>query len=215
LESTFKAEGAEKKLAKLAVPECSIAYVRQEEMKGTGHAMLAAAPFLGDSPFVMAFPDDIFLGEPPLAKQLVDVHNQTGCSVLGLFEEEGDVSRYGVAEVHQEDDVLRVTNLIEKPAPGTEPSKLVSYGRFLITPDIFPHLREAFRKHENGEFYHTEGILGLIREKKVVGHIYKNQRLDTGEPYGYLESMIEYALTRPEYRDKLMSYMKGKVAESR
>jgi len=218
LESTFKAEGAEKKLAKLAVPKAAYAFVRQEEMRGTGHAILAAAPFLGDSPFVMAFPDDIFLGQPSVSKQIVDVYNKTKCTVLALFEETGDVSRYGVAEVVKEDGVLRVTNLVEKPPPGTEPSKLTSYGRFLLTPDIFPHLRKAWErfsvKEHKGkvEFYHTEGILGLIKERKVVGHCYTNPRLDTGEPYGYLESMIEYALTQPEYKDKVMEYMKRKVA---
>ncbi len=213
LEAVFKEGKETKKLAKLAIPKCSMAFVRQEEMRGTGHAILTAAPFLGDSPFVMAFPDDIFLGEPSVTRQLIDTYNKTHCSVLGLFEEkEGDVSRYGVAEVKKDKDVLRVTNLIEKPAPGTEPSRLVSYGRFLITPDIFPHLRAAWAQFKGKEFYHTEGILGLIRDGKVVGHCYTNQRLDTGEPYGYLESILEYALTLPDYREKLLSYMNKKLA---
>lgn len=212
LEATFKAEGSEKKLAKLATPKCSIAFVRQEEMRGTGHAIMTAAPFLGDSPFVMAFPDDIFLGKPSVSQQLVETYKKTQCSVLALYEEKGDVSRYGVAEVEMEKGLMRVTNLIEKPAPGTEPSKLTSFGRFLLTPDIFPHLKKAWAKFSGKEFYHTEGILGLIKDRRVVGHCYTNQRLDTGEPYGYLESMIEYALTQPEYRDPIMAYMKKKVA---
>lgn len=215
LETAFLKEGATKKLEKLATPKCSIAFVRQEEMKGTGHAMLSAAPFLGDSPFVMAFPDDIFLGEPPLSKQLIDVYNKTGCSVLALFQETGDVSRYGVAEVEKQGDILRVKCEIEKPPKGTEPSKLVSYGRFLFTPDIFPHLRETFARFQGKEFYHVEGINKLAEEGKVVGHCYTNPRLDTGEPMGYVKAIIDYTLTQEDCRQEMLDYMKQKVAEQK
>ncbi len=214
LETTFKAEGSAKKLAKLATPPCRIAFVRQEEMKGTGHAMLAAEPFLGGSPFVMAFPDDIFTGEPPLSKQLIDVYNRTGRSVLALFQETGDVSRYGVAQIRREGETLLVTGMVEKPAPGTEPSKLVSYGRFLVTPEVFPHLRRRIQSFEGKEFYHVEGLNELAKAGRLAGHIYTNPRLDTGEPFGYVQAILEYALSQPEWRDDLLAYMRSKVAES-
>lgn len=211
LESTFKAEGATKKLAALERTKCNVAFVRQEEMRGTGHAMLCAEPFLGGSPFVMAFPDDIFLGDPPVSKQLVDVHNKTGCSVLSLYDEPGDVSRYGVVEAKKEGDLLRILNFVEKPARGTEPSHLVSLGRYLITPDVFPHLHKSWPTFKGKEFYHLEGVLPLIREGRVLGHVSPNLRLDTGEPLGYVQGMIEYALTQPEWRQPLLDFMAAKL----
>ncbi len=214
LEGEFQKAGDTKKLAKLSTPKCSIAFVRQEEMRGTGHAMLTAAPFLGDSPFVMAFPDDIFLGEPSLSRQLIDVYNRTKCTVLALFEETGDVSRYGVAEVRREGEILRVLREIEKPAPGTEPSKLTSYGRFLFTPDIFPHLRAKFEQFQGKEFYHVEGINALAAEGRVVGHIYTNPRLDTGEPLGYVQAMVDYALLQPEWRAQMLAFLQKRLSES-
>lgn len=199
LEAVFGAEGAHDKLALSRPPPVKVTFVRQQEMKGTGHALLLAENFAGDDPVVLAFPDDLF-GEPNCTAELVATHERTGCSVLSAVDLKGqDVSRYGVMAVDDEGDgVLRVSALVEKPKRGTEPSTLVSLGRYLFTPEIFPALRAGLKLHEAGEFFATDGINRLAHEGRVVARAVEAPRYDTGKPLGYLKTVVEVALQHPE-----------------
>ncbi len=183
-------------------PEIKTACIRQQEMKGTGHALMQVAPFIGDSPVVVAYPDDIHFGNPPLAKQLIDTWEKTGCSVLGTVYDPPEL--YDYASVKTAEDGLHVTDMIEKPAPGTAPSKEASIGRYLYTPDYFKYLREGWDLHTAGpdrdkEYYHVYGLKKQMENNGVVYKSVEGTRVDTGNPEGYLKALVQYAATRPEW----------------
>ncbi len=196
LETAFHAAGDAKKLAAITPQKASFYFVRQPEMRGTGHALLLARPFVGNEPFVVAYPDDLHIGTPPLTRQLIDTWEKTGCTVLATLHDPPSLERYGVVAIA--DDGLHVTNIVEKPAPGTEPSREASIGRFLYAPDFLAQLAEEWKHHGSGEFFHIPAVLALARQGRVVYHRTIGERLDTGEPAGYLEAIIRYARTIPE-----------------
>ncbi|TFG61047.1 MAG: UTP--glucose-1-phosphate uridylyltransferase, partial [Spirochaetales bacterium] len=212
LESVFSREGNTGKLAAVKPYDAEFFFVRQREMKGTGHALLSARPFVGTGPVVVAYPDDIHMGEPPLALQLVRAWEKTGCSVLATIHDPPEINRYGILDLAA--DNLHVKDMAEKPAPGTEPSREVSIGRYLYTPDFFDYLEEGWRKHlagpnPEGEYYHLYALKKLMEQNKVVYKRTEGLRLDTGEPEGYLRAFIAYAAGIPELRRVLVESIKG------
>jgi UTP--glucose-1-phosphate uridylyltransferase len=198
LEETFRREGKADKLALIAPPEARVSFVRQAEMRGTGHALLQAAPLLGGEPCVVAYPDDLCFGEKPLAAQLIEAYEATGCSVMATMTVQGDVSRYGV--VDPDPDGVRVRGFVEKPAKGSEPSHEVSIGRYLYTPEFFELLEAGWKSHGSGEYYHTWALDRLIAARKVAYRPLEGLRLDTGEPEGYLDAVLRYAARDPSRR---------------
>ncbi len=204
LEAALEKAGKQAMLEKIKPYEdVNICFVRQKEMKGVGHAMLGVKEFIGDSPFVVAYPDDLHFGEVPLAKQLIDVYEKTGCTVLGTLYNPPELNAYaaiGIAE-----DNLHVTDIVEKPAVGEEPSKEASIGRYVYTPEVFDKLEELWAKHSgDGEFYHVGGVLELAKEGKVVYHRLEGERFDTGTPEGFLKATIAYASKDPSLKKILM-----------
>ena len=214
LETVFTREGATEKTDKIGPAEANIFFVRQREMRGTGHALLLARPFMGDAPFVAAYPDDLHFGAPPLARQLVDLYEATGCSVMATIHDPPNLHRYGVLEIAPDD--LHVTDIVEKPAPGSEPSREVSIGRYLYTPDIFDYLQEGWKKHieaagdhaATNEYYHTYALKKLMKQNRVAYKRTEGLRLDTGTPEGYLRAILRYARERPELRAVLEEELK-------
>lgn len=196
LEAVFAREGATDKLAKIRPPDVKVSFVRQPEMRGTGHALLLARPFIGDAPFVVAYPDDLF-GSPNCSAELVETWRRTGGSVLSAMQlgPDEDPSRYGVLDV---DGELRVRELVEKPAPGTEPSRLVSLGRYLFTPDLFDELEKGAREHGAGEFYHVGAVNALAARGRVSARVVSGKRYDTGTPLGYLQAVVEFGMEDPK-----------------
>jgi len=205
LEAVFAREGKADKAALIAPPRCNVSFVRQVEMRGTGHALLAAAPLLGGQPCVVAYPDDLHFGDPPLAWQLIDTYRRTGCSVMATLHEPGDVSRYGV--VDPDPDGVHVRGFVEKPAKGTEPSHEISIGRYLYTPEFFDLLEEGWKRHAKGEYYHLYALDRLIAVGKVAWTRLSGLRLDTGEPAGYLEAVLEYAWRNPAWRETIERFI--------
>jgi UTP--glucose-1-phosphate uridylyltransferase len=201
LESIFQAEGEQDKLDEIRPPKAKFFFVRQQEMQGTGHALLAARPFVGEEPFVVAYPDDLHIGKVPLAKQLIDTYEQTGCSVLSTVYDPPEIHRYGTIAIAE--DGLHVTRLVEKAPPGTEPSKDASLGRFLYTPEFFPALEAGWQKHDpaQGEYFHTPAVNALAARGKVVFKRWEGERLDTGKPDGFFRSLLRYAQTVPELKE--------------
>jgi len=201
LESVFQAAGDKKKLAAIAPARASVFFVRQSEMKGTGHALLLARPFTGKDPFVVAYPDDLHFGQTPLSLQLIEVWKKTGCTVLATLHDPPDINRYGVISIAP--DGLHVSDIVEKPPRGKEPSREASIGRFLYTPDFLDQLEEEWKSHGDGEFFHTPALKVLARRSRVVFSPVQGERLDTGEPSGYLEAIIRYADSVPGLREEL------------
>jgi UTP--glucose-1-phosphate uridylyltransferase len=198
LESVFKKEGASAKLETISPRDARFAFIRQMEMMGTGHALLQAAPLIGDEPVIVAYPDDIHMGDKPLSAQLIDRYNETGCSVLATIHNPPHLERYGVLDLAE--DNLHVKGMIEKPAPGKEPSKEVSIGRYLYTPEFFKYLEEGWEKHTGGEYYHLYALQKLMDQGKVIYKETEGERLDTGEPSGFLRATLRYAMQDPELK---------------
>ncbi len=214
LEGFFKERGQTEKLKKIAPTGVKCFFTRQREMRGTGHALLLARPFVGREPFVVAYPDDIHIGPRPLALQLIEKHRETGCSVLATIHDPPSLERYGVAALAP--DGLHVTDVVEKPAPGTEPSREASIGRYLYAPDFLDRLEEEWKKFTDpqAEFWHTQALRALAREGRVVHARTEGERLDTGEPAGYIDAFIRYAETVPEYRPALDEAVRAFMARS-
>lgn len=214
LESTFVEEGARQKLALIHPANVNIFFLRQQVMAGTGNALMLVEPFVGDGPFVVAYPDDVVVDAPPLAGQMIEVYERTGMTVLAGQElAKGDVSRYGVMELARDGQVERVRAMVEKPPPGTEPSRVVAYGRYLYTPELFDALRKTISEAKPGEeFTQTEAINVMAAAGRVAVCRFDGTLLDVGTPQGYLHATVEMGLRRPEYRDELLAHLRRIVA---
>lgn len=198
LEALFESEHAKSKLDLIRPYNAHFSFVRQMEMKGTGHALLQVKPLIGGEPVVVAYPDDLHFGTPPLARQLVDTYNQTGCSVLASFFDPPELNRYGVLDLAA--DGLHVNDIVEKPPVGKEPSREASMGRYLYTPEFFDHLEEGWRYHTTGEYFHVYALNKLMKAGKVVYKRMEGERLDTGNVSGFLQATLKYAKQFPELR---------------
>lgn len=208
LEAALSAAGKDALLEKIVPPDVNVFFMRQREMMGTGHALMLAESFVSEEPFVVAYPDDLHFGSRPLAGQLIERYKETGCCVMASIYNPPNLSRYGVLKI--EDN--RVVDMIEKPAPGKEPGKDASIGRYLYTPDIFPLLREGWERHTGGEYYHLYALKKLMQQRKVVNHSIEGERIDTGEPSGYLRAILRYAETRSDLVPILKEWAKGFTA---
>lgn len=198
LDAVFAREGAAEKAAKANPPDVEVAFVRQKAMRGAGQAILEAAPFLGDDPFVVAYPDDLF-GAPNCTAQLVATWRETGCSVLAAHDlPDADLSRYGVLDVEGDGSTRRVRRIVEKPARGEAPSTIVSLGRYLYTPDFLAALRAHWERHGEGEYYPMPATNELAARGKVVARVVDAPRWDTGTPLGYLQAVTDAALARDD-----------------
>jgi UTP--glucose-1-phosphate uridylyltransferase len=189
--------------------------MRQQYMLGTGNALMLVEPFVAKEPFVVAYPDDVIFDTPPLSRQLIDAYQQTGDTILAVQEVAGeDVSRYGVIDPQGDGPLLKVRRMVEKPAPGTEPSRFVSYGRYLYTPEIFEILRETLRSHtRQGEFTQTEALDELAKRGRVSAVHFQGERFDVGEPLAYAQTSIKLALRRQEFRQPLLEYLRKLLEE--
>jgi UTP--glucose-1-phosphate uridylyltransferase len=194
--------GDARKLALIEPPDVRVEFVRQQTMGGTGDALLLAREFAGDDPVVVAYPDDLF-GPGNPTRELVDAWRTTRTSVLLAQPIEGDVSRYGVLDV----DGGKLRKIVEKPAPGAEPSHLVSWGRYLFTPDFFESLAALRRNHTAGEYYHIGAINALAARGRVHVHVTTAPRRDIGTPLGYVQAVIEAGLARPDIGPELRAWL--------
>ncbi|MGL4561379.1 MAG: sugar phosphate nucleotidyltransferase [Brevinema sp.] len=173
----------------------NVTFVRQQEMKGTGHALLSAKYLLDKEPFVVFFPDDMIFHHVGGTKQLLDIYQKHGQSILGARRELENISAYGVIEYQEKNNLKYVTNVVEKPNPSEINSDLVSVGRFIYTPEFLEILEEEYKMHTSGEFYPMSAMIKLATEKKLLVHELEGKVLDTGNHDAYLNTLLEYAYT--------------------
>jgi UTP--glucose-1-phosphate uridylyltransferase len=194
-----------------------ISYVRQKEPLGLGHAVLCAKDLVGNEPFAVLLPDDVIDAEVPCLKQMIDVFNERGGSVLATQTIEGPaISAYGVLAGSQDAANPRIyncTGMIEKPAFESAPSTQAIIGRYVLTPRIF-ELLEKTAPGAGGEIQLTDGIRALVNEEKVFGYTFEGKRFDAGDKFGMLQATVEFALKRPEFADKFRAYLKGLSSNS-
>tara|TARA_B100001245_G_scaffold31160_1_gene20061 strand:+ start:14 stop:898 length:885 start_codon:yes stop_codon:yes gene_type:complete len=206
LSSAFSQSNEIEKLEVIKPIEANIFTLRQQHMMGTGNALMLVEPFVDNQPFVVAYPDDIVLGGKPLSRQLIETWEKTGNTVLAVKElEEDQLYRYGVIEPADSGKIMNVRKMVEKPDQGAAPSRFVSYGRYLYTPDLFEALRNSDRSHfGRSEFTQTEAINYLAAEGNVSAVQFEGTRYDLGEPLGFLTSALQIGLQRPEYKESLL-----------
>jgi UTP--glucose-1-phosphate uridylyltransferase len=213
LEGALERAGKPEMLKEIAPPPLKVTVVRQPAMRGTGHALLLAREFAGDDPVIVAYPDDIHVGDPPLSAQLIETHRATGATVLATIYDPPNLERYGIVAL--DDDEEHVTDIVEKPAPGTEPSREASIGRYLYTPDFFEELAREWEAFEatgsqvaggpttGGEFFHTGALKRLMSQGRVVRRRITGERIDVGAPAGYVRAFVRYAAADPELRQAI------------
>ncbi|WP_025272647.1 UTP--glucose-1-phosphate uridylyltransferase [Haloglycomyces albus] len=205
LEDALRRKGDDKRLQAVKQPEqlADITAIRQGGALGLGHAVGRGAHFVGDEPFAVLLGDEFCDIDDELLPQMIDLQSQTGGIVLALLEVPWDeVSRYGVASVNStdNDDVVEVTGLVEKPARENAPSNLIVVGRYILPGTIFPEI-DRTEPGRGGEIGLTEAM-DAMRENgtPVHGVVFKGRRYDTGEPVGYLKTLVELAAQRDDLR---------------
>ena len=185
-------------------------YIRQKEALGLGHAILMAEEYVGDDPFAVLLPDDIFSCPTPCIKQLIDAFEELDATVivLGRVDEEG-TKKYGIIKPKQVSErVFQVEDMIEKPGPEKAFSDLGILGRYVFNPDIFQAIRET-QPDKRGEIQITDSIKLLLGKQPVYGYLFQGKRYDAGDKLGFIEATIELALKRPEFAQKLKNYLKS------
>jgi UTP--glucose-1-phosphate uridylyltransferase len=177
----------------------NIAYVRQQEPLGLGHAVWCARHLVGDEPFAVLLADDLIQAETPALKQMVDVFSKTGGNVIAAMEVPGEhTSRYGIIDSGgATGDVRPVAGLVEKPAPGSAPSNLAVIGRYILMPEVFAEL-ERRETGAGGEIQLTDAMARLIGHQPFHGLAFEGRRFDCGDKLGFLEANIAFALTHDE-----------------
>jgi UTP--glucose-1-phosphate uridylyltransferase len=213
LEETLAARGKTAELEALAadLPEAGCAsFVRQQEPLGLGHAVWCARDIIGDEPFALLLPDVLVQapGKGCLA-QMLDVYDKHGGNIIAVEPVPDDqVKNYGVAAVGEADgNVFPITGMVEKPAPGTEPSNLTILGRYILQPEIFGLLSEQ-EKGAGGEIQLTDSMLALLAKQPFYAVEYEGRAFDCGSKPGFLAANIAYALERPELRDAVLAEIK-------
>ena len=166
-------------------------YIRQSAPLGLGHAVLTAAPIVGDEPFVVILADDLLDADRPVIGQLIDAALTHQGSVLGVQEvPPSDTDKYGIVATESVDDrTERVLHIVEKPKPEVAPSTLAVVGRYVLDPRIFAHLRQT-QPGAGGEIQLTDGIASLMNEKSVFAHRYEGQRYDCGNKEGMFAATV-------------------------
>ncbi|MBL4305221.1 UTP--glucose-1-phosphate uridylyltransferase GalU [Vibrio fluvialis] len=172
------------------IDSASFTFIRQNEMKGLGHAILTGRPLVGDNPFAVVLADDLCVNpEQGVLAQMVALYNQFRCSIVAVQEvPESETHKYGVIGGELiKDDIFRVDDMVEKPEPGTAPSNLAIIGRYILTPDIFD-LIEQTEPGKGGEIQITDALLKQAKAGCVLAYKFKGQRFDCGSVEGYIEA---------------------------
>jgi len=185
-----------------------VVYVRQKQALGLGHAVACAAPWVGDEAFGVALADELIIADKPAMQQLRDVYEQTGCSVIGLIQVPSHlVSRYGIVQASEEDGLLRLTDMVEKPQPADAPSDLAMIGRYIFTPRLFELLAET-KPGKGNEIQLTDAIARLAKEEPVYGVLIEGNRFDAGNPMGFLMANAELGAKHPQFGGEFSNFLR-------
>ncbi|HVZ61091.1 MAG TPA: UTP--glucose-1-phosphate uridylyltransferase GalU [Terriglobales bacterium] len=189
-----------------------VAYVRQKEAMGLGHAVLMARELVGNEPFAVLLADDVIDADPPCLRQMADVFEQTQSSVIAIQEVSPEaISSYGAIAakpVPGNDRLFVITDLVEKPRQQDAPSNLAVIGRYILTPGIFETLSKA-PLGAGGELQLTDGMRQLLKTEKIYGYRFEGKRHDAGDKLGFLKATVEFALKRPDMGAKFREYLKS------
>jgi UTP--glucose-1-phosphate uridylyltransferase len=193
----------------------NVHFVRQREPRGLGHAVLCGASYVGDDSFAVLLGDDLIDERDRLLEDMLEVQADRGGCVVALLEVPPEaVSLYGcvAAESTEVDGVVRVTDLVEKPAPEDAPSNLAIIGRYVLSPQIFPALRET-QPGRGGEIQLTDALRSLaIAGEPTHGVVFRGRRYDTGDRADYLRAVVRLACDRPDIGPDFRAWLADFVA---
>jgi UTP--glucose-1-phosphate uridylyltransferase len=186
-----------------------IHYVRQKDPLGLGHAILCAKKFIGHQPFAVLLGDDIIDGKKPALLQMIEQYNKMGTSILGCSEVPiSEVSKYGIVGYSEQRGALyKVDNLVEKPTIDSAPSTHAIIGRYILTPSIFEMLENG-KPDSKGELQLTDALHLLLSHERMYSYLIQGNRYDVGDKFGFLKASIDFALQRPDLKEKLLLYLK-------
>jgi UTP--glucose-1-phosphate uridylyltransferase len=199
------------------VPSGGIAYVRQQEALGLGHAVWCARRLIADEPFAVILPDDVIEASKPCLKQMVEVYAEVRGAVVAAMEvPHTEISKYGVLDVSEDRGaLLRMRGMVEKPKAEEAPSNLAVIGRYILPPSVMDNLG-AMKRGAGGEIQLTDAIADEIRSGRPVhGFRFAGRRFDCGSKAGYLQATVAYALARPDLRDEFLDFMVATVGMAR
>ncbi|MHA2338056.1 MAG: UTP--glucose-1-phosphate uridylyltransferase [Candidatus Hodarchaeales archaeon] len=201
-----------------SLKDANIYFTRQKKMNGTGHAIYLAKSFVGDNPFVVAYPDDLFICKIPLAKQLIHNFEKTGKNVLSLVQiPKSEVYRYGIVDPDYDEnkDTLFINKMIEKPSIEEAPSNYMSAGRYLFKQNFFEEIKELLVSWTyQKELTQTHAIERLIEKREVVGHIAEGNRLDIGQPLEYIKAFTLFALKYSDFANEYQNFLRELLKEN-
>jgi UTP--glucose-1-phosphate uridylyltransferase len=220
LEATLEKKGDTERLEKVnfSTDLADVHYVRQGDPKGLGHAVLRAKMHVGDEPFAVLLGDDIIDDRDVLLSRMIEVAGEKGASVIALLEVEPSQAKlYGIATVEQtdDDDVVRVTGLVEKPAEGEQLSNLAIIGRYVLQPEVFEVL-EHTEPGKGGEIQLTDALQVLAHEDiagGVYGVVFRGRRYDTGDRLDYIKAIVQLAVEREDLGPGLRPWLRDFVAK--
>jgi UTP--glucose-1-phosphate uridylyltransferase len=218
LESALRAKGKTDLLEALGATNMesgAIAYIRQHQALGLGHAVWCAKRLIGNEPFAVILPDDVIASATPCLLQMTEAYEETGgCMVAAMEVPASLTSSYGILDVDLSvGPVLRVKGMVEKPAPGSAPSNLAVIGRYILSPEVLGHL-DRKRAGAGGEIQLTDAIAEEIRhDRRVSGFRFKGERFDCGSKSGFLQATVAFGLAREDLRDELSAYLRRALAQ--
>ena len=202
LEHMLAQRGADARLKDVRAvlpPNGRVAYMRQGEALGLGHAVLCARELVGNEPFALLLADDLILTERPCMQQLVETFRQTGGNIVAMMEVTREhISRYGILDIGEEQgDLVNIEGLVEKPSPEDAPSNLSIIGRYILQPEIFDLLADQ-EIGTGGEIQLTDAMARMVGGKPFHGLRVKGRRFDCGDKLGFFEANLAYALRRDD-----------------
>jgi UTP--glucose-1-phosphate uridylyltransferase len=189
--------------------------VRQGAPLGNGHAVLLAKEVVGDEPFAMLWGDDMVLGDPPFVRQLIDAHERTGGSVVGVMSVPPEEAiKYGVIEVAErlDDRLVRASRIVEKPPLDNVPSNLAAVAGYVLTPDIFGYLEET-AVGQGGEIWLADGVQQIAARGNLYALEFQGRRYDAGNKLEFLQATVDLALERPDLGPLFRAYLEEKLRQ--
>jgi UTP--glucose-1-phosphate uridylyltransferase len=206
------------KLVRAVSDMVHIAYVRQKEALGLGHAILVARNFVNEEPFAVLLGDDVIEADVPCIRQMMDIYDRYQTSIVALMEvPPEETGRYGIVKARSlpEGDgrLFEVIDMVEKPPQGEAPSNLAIIGRYILTPHIFEALGNT-QRGAGGELQLTDGLRHMLGTQRILAYKFQGKRYDAGDKLGFLEATVEFALKNDEVGPAFRSYLKSLELDS-
>lgn len=209
LEQGLKKSGKKEQIEELKwLERINLAYIRQGEARGLGHAVYCARPFVRDEPVAVILSDDILVPAGSLLRGMIELYEEVGAPVVALERvPRKEISRYGVIKGEEvREGVFRLSDMVEKPAVKDAPSDLAIIGRYILTPDIFDVL-EDLPPGRGGEIQLTDALKVLLGTRPVYGYVLKGRRYDVGDKLGFLKATVDLALENSTVADGFRRYI--------